>query len=134
MIRKGYDEALAKAIAKDSGSAQFRADVSCFCRFAHIGSRVMGFYYDEASVLVGYFLKGNNYRILGVGTREQEKGKGYGSILLKAAENEVLARGGNKVTTLTKVASEWYARRGYDCAGINHRGEYIMEKAIHGND
>lgn len=102
MIQRGYDEALAKSIAKDSGSAQFRADVSLFCRLKHIGHPVTAYYYDESAVIVGYYLKGNNYRILGIGTREQDKGKGYATALLKVLEREVVMRGGAEDTHLNQ--------------------------------
>lgn len=129
-LQIGVNVDLAREIAAASGSAQFRADVSAFGRYHAIGHPVKGYYLEGVSCVVGYFLADNSFRILGIGTREEEKGKGYASILLRFVEKDTERRGGRKVRTLTKVASEFYARRGYECVGINKRGEYIMEKEL----
>lgn len=93
-LYKGWNETLAMSIAKASGSRQFVADVSFVRRKYFWKDNVLCWYYGEDACLVGYFLQGNNYRIVGIGCRQESQGHGYASALLKCCEREVIQRGG----------------------------------------
>lgn len=133
MIYCGWNENLAKAIADKSGSSQFKEDVGFMRRIAYFGGNVRSYYFDDVAVCVGYRARGGQeYRIVGIGVSKTEQSKGVGSTLLRAVEITESKAGVKEIYTKTKVAGEWYAVRGYDCEGINGKGEFIMRKKLNG--
>lgn len=130
-IVKGWDETLYREIAKASCNKQAVRDVECMRRLCYLES---GKEYCErignASMIMAFVQK-RNLRIYGMATREEDKGKGYASLLLKRAEQFCRENHLPIMTTITISGKTFYEQHGFKVIGTNEGG-CQMEKKLQG--
>lgn len=127
-IWRGYNENELLRIAKAADNKQVLADVryASFVRY-HNPQSIYCERTDNAFIL-GQFQKGA-FRIIGMATTVECRGKGIGTLLLSRAIACARERGLKIIHTHSKSGAEFYVKRGFDIVG--KRGEdYLLKKEI----
>lgn len=127
MIYKGFREEVYREIAKASENKQTVADVS-YERFIQVHSpgKIYAERIDNDAFLIGY-VKKDGFRIVGMATRKEAQGKGYGTKLLQRCIRYCVKNGITKITTRTKSGRTFYHEKaGAQVVGMKD-GDYLMK-------
>ena len=126
-IYKGFREEIYKEIAEASGNKQTVADVS-YERFIQVHSpqKIYAERIDNDAFLIGYTKK-DGFRIVGMATRKEAQGKGYGTKLLQRCIRWCMKNGITKIETRTLSGRTFYHEKaGAKVVGMKD-GDYLME-------
>lgn len=123
-----FDKEKLLDIAKASGNKQIIKDVNYASFLAFHGTELYCEWIDEGAFIVGQYQR-SAFRIIGLCTKLQCRGKGYAKYLLKRAEVAARNQGKNLIKTVSLSGVDFYAKQGYDVKGIKH-GDYILEKDL----
>ena len=127
MIYRGFREDIYKEIAIASENKQTVEDVS-YERFMQVHSpgKIYAERIDSDAFLIGYTKK-NSFRIVGMATRKEAQGKGYGSKLLYRCIRWCIEKGIGKIETRTLSGRSFYHdKAGAKVVGMKD-GDYLME-------
>lgn len=126
-IYRGFDERVFREIAKASGNRQTEADVK-YERFVqvHQKNRVYAERIDTDAFLIGYE-KSESLRIVGMATRKEKQGLGYGTKLLMRCIKYCMRMNIPLIETRTKAGYTFYREKaGARVVGMK-AGDYLME-------
>lgn len=127
MIYKGFDEDIYREIALASGNEQTVADVK-YERFMQVHSpgKIYAERIDNSAFLIGY-LKKDSFRIVGMATRKEMRGRGYGTQLLFRCIRYCQKKNIARIETRTLSGKTFYSEKaGAKVTGIRD-GDYLME-------
>lgn len=123
---RGFDEAAYEEIARASENKQTIADVK-YERFIQVHSpqKIYAERIDNDAFLIGY-MKKDSFRIVGMATRKERRGMGYGTLLLfrciKFCKKRKIAR----IETRTFSGYSFYREKaGAKVVGVKN-GDYLM--------
>lgn len=129
IFHKGWNEEAVKELARDCNSAQLLSDVSFFRRLHYIGARTW-ILWGDAGFICGYFHKSRpSFRIVGIGTTLNYRGRGYGLMLLREAERQARGAGCEWIETRTTDGLRFYLKNGYELTGLRGGG-WILKKTL----
>lgn len=115
-------------IAKNADNKQIVKDVNYAAFLAYHGAKNLYCEWFDSAFIIGQYQK-DCFRIIGLCTTVEVRGKGYAKFLLKRAE-EAAKRGGlNLIRTVSLSGADFYVKHGFDVTGIKH-GDYILEKKL----
>ena len=115
-------------IAKASGNKQIVKDVNYASFLAFHGTDLYCEWIDEGAFLIGQQQK-SSFRIIGLCTKLECRGKGFARFLLRRAEEAARSNGKTLIKTISLSGVDFYVKHGYDVKGIKH-GDYILEKEL----
>ena len=109
-IYKDFNDAIYKEIAKASGVKQTEKDIG-YAKFVyyHNPEKRYSERIDEDAWILACINK-NNFRIIGMATKKEAQGRGYGSILLNRAKQYCYTNGIKKITTRTFSGKDFSIR------------------------
>ena len=125
-IYRGFDERTYEEIAKASENKQVLADVK-YERFIQVHSpkKIYAERIDHDAFLIGY-VKKDSFRIVGMATRKEMRGKGYGTLLLfrciKYCKRNSIAR----IETRTLSGYSFYREKAGARVVGKKEGDYLM--------
>lgn len=126
-IHKGFEEKIYEEIAQASGNKQTLADIK-YERFMQVHSpqKIYAERIEDYAFLIGY-MKKDSFRIVGMATRKEMRGKGYGTILLFRCIKFCIRRNITKIETRTLSGRTFYRdKAGAKVVGMKD-GDYLME-------
>lgn len=123
-----FDKDRLLEIAKAADNKQIVKDVNYASFLQFHGTKLYCEWIDDGAFIIGQSQK-KAFRIIGLCTRMECRGKGLAKFLLKRAENFAAGAGKNLIRTVSKSGADFYVRHGYDIKGETH-GDYILEKEI----
>lgn len=127
-LYKYFDKDRLLEIAKAADNKQIVKDVNYASFLAFHGTQLYCEWIDEGAFIIGQFQK-KSFRIIGICTKKECRGKGFAKYLLKRAEDAAKEKGFMTIKTVSLSGVDFYAKRGYDVKGIKH-GDYILEKEL----
>ena len=123
-----FDKGKLLEIAKASGNKQIVKDVNYASFLVFHGTELYCEWIDEGAFIIGQYQK-YAFRIIGLCTKLECRGKGLAVFLLKRAESAAKENGKKRIKTISLSGVDFYAKHGYDVKGIKH-GDYILEKEL----
>lgn len=123
-----FDKEKLLDIAKASGNKQIVKDVNYASFLVFHKTALYCEWIDEGAFIIGQYQK-SAFRIIGLCTKIECRGKGYAKYLLKRAEIAARNNGKKLIKTISLSGVDFYAKQGYDVKGIKH-GDYILEKDL----
>lgn len=123
-----YDKEKLLDIAKNSGNKQIVKDVNYASFLVFHGTKLYCEWIDEGAFIIGQYQK-SAFRIIGLCTKLECRGKGLAKFLLKRAENAAKENGKSIIKTVSLSGVDFYAKHGFDVKGMKH-GDYILEKEL----
>lgn len=115
-------------IAKNADNKQIVKDVNYAAFLVFHGAKNLYCEWFDGAFIIGQYQK-DCFRVIGLCTRTDMRGKGYAKFLLNRAEIAAKAKGLNLIRTISLSGVDFYVKQGYDVKGIKH-GDYILEKLI----
>lgn len=126
-IYDDFDELIYKEIAKKSGVKQAEKDVK-YARFIYYHNPTKRYYerIDDVAFILGFINK-QSFRIIGMATKKEYQGKGYGTFLLKRAILFCKKNGIKKITTRTLSGKNFYIKVANAKVVGKKDNDYLME-------
>lgn len=129
-IIDGFDEKALKEIAKATGNKQLVKDVA-YMRVTqyHQARRLKAERLENIAFFIGYH-NADHFRLVGIGCRKEQQGKGYGRFMLYRAVEYARKQGYSKIRTRTMNGVDFYQK----CGGARIIGmkddDFLMEMDI----
>lgn len=123
-----FDKQKLTEIAKKSGNKQILKDINYVRTLLFNKSELYCEWIDEGAFIIGVFNK-SAFRIVGLCTKIECRGKGLAKFLLRRAEMAAKEKGRDIIRTITLTGVDFYVKHGFDVKGMKH-GDYILEKEI----
>ena len=109
-IITGFDEECLKEIARASGNKQIVKDVSYLRTIQHFKSRQLYCERLENFAFFAGYGNSDHFRLVGIGVRSDQQGKGYGKFMLQRAMNHARECGFSFMKTRTLNGVDFYQR------------------------
>lgn len=127
-LYKTFDKERLTEIARLADNRQIIKDVNYAAFLVFHGARNIYCEWFESAFIIGQYQK-KCFRIIGLCTTKEARGRGYAKLLLARAEKAALAGGLQLIRTISLSGADFYAKHGFDVIGIKH-GDYILEKKL----
>ena len=125
-IYNDFNVSIYKEIAKKSGVKQTEKDVK-YARFVYYHNKnIYSERINDVAFILGYINK-ESFRIIGMATKKDHQGKGYGTILLKRAIIFCKKNGIKKITTRTNSGKNFYIKVANAYVVKKKDNDYLME-------
>lgn len=123
-----FDKEKLLKIAKGSGNKQIVKDVNYASFLVYHGGKLYCEWIDEGAFIIGQHQR-SAFRIIGLCTKLECRGKGLAKYLLRRAEDAARENEKKLIKTISLSGVDFYVKQGYDVKGIKH-GDYILEKEL----
>ena len=123
-----FDKERLLDIARNADNKQIVKDVNYAAFLLFHGAKNLYCEWFSSAFIIGLWQR-NCFRVIGLCTRSDARGKGYATFLLGRAENAAKERGISLIRTVSLSGDDFYVKHGYDVVGKKH-GDYVLEKKI----